>query len=410
MNILITLSYTPFPIRRGTDRLVENLIDGLAARHNVFLATMYLDRETAGCMGRVERGNVSVRSILAPNRRSGAHRLYFKVKNLLRSAVTMIPPTVLYAVPPAYLDLIERTVHDERIDLVIAFYWHFYDLPERLPGVPVVLATQDIDYLVHPERLKRIRSPLRRLLAGVDSRMRERVEWMAYRRYDAVLTVTDADTEILRREHELSGKTILTLPLAIDLDAYDPSRFSRRADRLLVLGAFDSDFNADALRFLLRDVFPIVLMRRPEVVLEIVGQGAGRIIDQGPSRNVLYAGVVEDIRPYLGRCALMVLPLRFGGGVRIRMMEAAAMGTPVVSTPQGVAGMGLVKGKEYLEAGGPEEMAAAITGLIEDRTAANEIGRNARRWAEEHIAMDDYPDRLDALLIDVARSFSKRCM
>lgn len=410
MNILIALSYAPFPLRRGTDRLVESLIDGLAARHNVFLATMYLDRETAERMGRVERGNVSVRSILAPNKRSGAHRLYYKAKNLLRSAVTGVPATVLYAVPPAYLDLIERTVHDERIDLVFAFYWHFFDLPERLPGVLVALATQDLDYHIHPERLKRIRSPLRRLVAGVDSRMRERVEWRAYRRYDIILTVTDADTEILRREKELSGKIILTLPLAIDLEGYDPARFTRRADRVLVLGAFDSDFNADALRFLLRDVFPLVLRRRPEAVLEIVGRGASRIIEQGPARNVRYAGVVEDIRPYLGRCALMVLPLRFGGGVRIRMMEAAAMGVPVVSTPRGVAGMGLVKGKEYLEAEGPEEMVAAISGLIEDRTTANEIGRNARRWAEEHFSMDDYPDRLDALLDDVARSLSKRRM
>ncbi len=410
MNILIALSYAPFPVRRGTDRLVENLIDGLAARHNVFLATMYLDRETAERMGRVERENVSVRSILAPNKRSSAHRLYYKAKNILRSAVMGIPPNVLYAVPSSYLDLIERTVCDERIDLVLAFYWHFFDLPERLPGVPVALATQDLDYLVHPGRLKRIRSPLRRLAAGVDSRMRERVEWKAYRRYDIILTVTDADRELLRRERELSGKTILTLPLAIDLSGFDPARFERRADRILMFGAFDSDFNRDALLFLLHDVFPLVMRRRPGVELEIVGQGAAPLLGGITYRNVRYVGVVDDIRPHLGECSLMVLPLRFGGGVRIRMMEAAAMATPVVSTPQGVAGMRLVAGRDYLEAKRPEGMAEAIVRLLEDSAAAEAIGSSARRWAERHCSMANYSDRLDALIAEVERSFSKSRM
>lgn len=410
MRILIAHSYTPLPVRRGIDRLVMNLIEGLSVRHRVVLATMFLDGEGAERLERAGGGNVSIRSIQAPHRISGAHRLYYKVTNTLRAAVTGIPVGVLYAAPTAYIDLIGEAVRDEGIDLVLAFYWHFVGLPERLARIPTALATMDIDYLVHPDRLRRIRSPLRRMLARVDCRMRERAERDAYRRYDVILTVTDTDAARLRGEPEFAGTAVLKLPLAIDLGRYDPSLFIRETNRLLVLGSFDSDFNADALRFLLRDVFPIVLRRRPEVVLEIVGQGAGRIIDRGPSRNVRYAGVVEDIRPHLGRCTLMVLPLRFGGGVRIRMMEAAAMGTPVVSTPRGVAGMGLVKGKEYLEAGGAEEVAAAITSLIEDRAAADEIGRNARRWAEEHIAMDDYPDRLDALLEELAMIFSNSRM
>lgn len=407
MKILIAHSYTPLPVRRGIDRLILNLIEGLSVRHRVVLTTMYLDGEEAELLKRAGSGNVSIRSILVPHRISSAHRLYYKVKNTLRSAVTGVPPGVLYATPATYIDLIEETVRDEGIDLVLAFYWHFVGLSERLARVPTALATMDIDYLVHPDRLRCIGMPFRRVLARFEYGMRERVERDAYRRYDVILAVTDTDAAHLRGEPGLTSATVLTLPLAIDLGRYNPARFTRETDRILVLGAFDSDFNADALRFLLRDVFPLVLRKRPEVVLEIVGHGADRIIEQGPSRNVRYIGVVEDVRPYLGRCTLMVLPLRFGGGVRIRMMEAAAMGTPVVSTPRGVAGMGLVKGREYLEAGGPEEMAASITSLIEDRTAANEIGLNARQWAEEHIAMDDYPDRLDALLFDMARSFSK---
>lgn len=410
MNILIALSYAPYPVRRGIDRLVDNLIAGLAAHHRVVLTTMYLDRETESALRRVKRRNLSIRSMLAPNKRSGAYRLYYKAKNMCRSVAMRKPPGVLYAAPPPYLDLIERTVRDERIDLVLAFYWHFFDLPDRLPGVPVALATMDLDYLVHPVRLQRIRSPLHRLFARIDSRMRERIEWIAYRRYDVILTVTDADTELLRHEKELAGKTILTLPLAIDLSGFDPARFERGANRILMLGAFDSDFNRDALYFMLRDIFPLVLRRCPDAVLEIVGQGAERVLEGVPRRNVRYVGVVDDIRPHLGGCSLMVLPLRFGGGVRIRMMEAAAMAVPVVSTPQGVAGMGLVAGRDYLEARQPEGMAEAICGLLDDPEAAGAMGSSARRWAERHCSMANYSERLDAFFTEVERSFSKSRM
>ncbi|HUV37196.1 MAG TPA: glycosyltransferase [Patescibacteria group bacterium] len=408
VNILIALSYAPFPVRRGIDRLVENLIEGLAARHRVVLVTMHLDGEAGRHLERIERENVSIRSMLAPHRRSVAHRFFYKAKNLCRAALTGIPPGVLYAAPPPYLDLIERTARDERIDLVIAFYWHLADLPRRIPDVPLALATMDLDYLVHPERVRRIRSPLRRAVARIDCRMRERAEWTAYGRYRTILAVTGADASRLRGERAMAGKTVLTLPLAIDLGRYDPSAFTREEDRLLMLGAFDSDFNRDALSFMLRDVFPLVLRRRPGAVLEIVGQGAGPVLVESDARNVRYTGVVDDIRPHLGACSLMALPLRFGGGVRIRMMEAAAMAVPVVSTPRGVAGMGLVAGRDYLEALEPERMTEAIVHLLENPDAAAGIGSNARRWVEEHYAMAGYSERLDALIADVERSFSKR--
>jgi glycosyltransferase involved in cell wall biosynthesis len=161
---------------------------------------------------------------------------------------------------------------------------------------------------------------------------------------------------------------------------------------------------------MLNDIFPLVLERRPSAVLEIVGQGAERIIARNANRNVHYVGMVDDLKPYLGRCALMVLPLRFGGGVRMRMMEAAALAVPVVSTPAGVAGMGLVKGREYVEGLDADGMAEAVVNMLDDREAAETIGRNARSWAEREISLDSYPDRLEPLLEELASRRSNRRM
>jgi len=410
MKILIATSYSPYPVSRGTHRLVMNLIKGLSVRHQIVLVTMTLKPADEAALRQIETTRISVKSIIAPNRRSLAHRVFYKMRNLFFSGARAIPLQVLYAAPIEFLNLIRDTAREERVDLVVALYWHLYDLPKHLTGIMNAVATQDLDFMTHRERLKYIPGTVRRIFSGIDARMQERIEKEAYRRYESILTVTDRDTEILKDMLGESEKAICALPLAIDLERYRPDSFEREPDRIIFLGAFDADFNRDALLYFIDEVFPIVLEKRSATHLEVVGHGADRGIRARAGSHVRFVGRVDDVRPHLGQCSLMVLPLRFGGGVRIRMMEAAAMGTPVVSTPVGVAGMGLVSGREYVEASSTREMAQAVVDVLENPTLARHIGEHARGWAEKHIGMDTYPDRLDDLIGTLSRRRSKSCL
>ncbi|UCF05945.1 MAG: glycosyltransferase [bacterium] len=407
MKIVLALSYTPCPVTRGIDRLVVNLIRGLSERHEVALVTMVLENREIAAVRGLEGETVQVHPLLAPNKRSRVHRMLHKVKNHLTSLVTGIPVQVLYATPRPYIDRIVHTVHATGADLVLVSYWHHYNLPRRLEGVRCALVTYDIDYLVNRERLRYARGGLRRILASRAARMGERTEKEAYRSYETVLTVTDRDAESITALAADTTKTVRTLPLAIDLDSYRRDAFERDPHRILFLGALDADFNRDALHFFLEKVFPLVRARHRDACVDVVGGGADPGLLGYGGASVRFFGRVQDIRPYLGECSLMVLPLRFGGGVRIRMMEAAAMATPVVSTPVGVAGMGLTPGSEYLEAEEPRELAAAIARLIDDGDEASRIGMNARYWAERNFSMSSYADRLERLLDELVSSRSK---
>jgi glycosyltransferase involved in cell wall biosynthesis len=396
MKILIALSYAPYPVKRGTDRLVMNLVEGLSKRHEVALVTMTLEREEEEILRRIERDNITVRSILAPNRRSPLHRLYYKSRNKILSHLKNIPEQTLYAAPPAYIRLVEEVSRREGSELVLAFYWHLHGLPSALPGVPVAIATQDVDFLVHPRRLERIKGRMARAFAAAESKKRERVERLAYEKASMILTVTDRDRDTLRQLYG-HDTTIETLPLAMDLESYRPGAGEREENLVLSIGAYDADFNRDALEYFLAEIFPRCRERNGRIRLEVVGQGVDDELRSLAGPGVEFLGRVEDIRPHISRCSIMVLPLRYGGGVRIRMMEAAAMGAPVVSTPVGVAGMGLVKERDYVEASSSEEMVERIVDLLGNPQRAREIGRNARAWAEETLSMDDYPERLDRL-------------
>ncbi|MBN1164764.1 MAG: glycosyltransferase [Candidatus Krumholzibacteriota bacterium] len=397
MKILLALSYRPYPVQRGFDRLILNLIRGLSSRHQVTLVTMILHPREGTRLREIEKTGISVKYILAPHKKSAAHRLYYKLRNIARALFKGIPQQTSYAGPPEYLELVEKTCREGGADLVLISYWHLYELYSRLSGFRRVLLTLDLDYKVRDARVAR-RKKRERLLTRWDTKLQESTEKRAYRSFDSILTVTERDAEILRREEGSGGKKIFSLPLALDLSAYRADSPPRRADRILFLGTFESDFNLDALHFFRGEVFPAIRQRRPGAVLDIVGHGTDNIPRDEEDSSLHVVGAVEDIFPYLSNCAVMVLPLRFGSGVRMRMLEAAAMGTPVVSTPVGVEGLPLLEGRDYLQAVSAREMAEEVVRLLEDPALANTLGNNARRWAEQHLSLSSYPQRLDELL------------
>jgi glycosyltransferase involved in cell wall biosynthesis len=407
MKIVVAHFSAPWPIMKGNDRLIMNLLGGLAVNHEVTLVTMALSADSLDRLREIETPRIAVSAIVAPNKRSPFHRLYYKSVNNAKAVLTGVPAQVGYAAPGELLRLIADTAKEWAADIVLASYWHLYRLSEYVDASRLVLITHDLDFLVNRGRLRSL-GGIGRIIAANRLRAMERIERKAYERYDTILTVTPSDAETLARDPVAAGKAVYALPLALDLSTFDHRSFERERNTILLMGTFHSDFNRDALRYFAGEVLPRVLEKNREARFVVVGYGVDGHLRAAAGPNVSFAGGVDDVRPHLGRCSVMVLPLRFGGGVRIRMMEAAAMGTPVVSTPVGVAGMGLVAGRDYLEAASSADMASVILRVLEDGECARRIGANARRWAEDNISMEGYPGRLDELFEEIARGRAAR--
>jgi glycosyltransferase involved in cell wall biosynthesis len=393
VRIVVALPFTPWPVASGTDRLAINLLEGLRARHETTLVTMTLSPRDLERLSEIERPGLSVRAILAPHRRGAAGRIWHKARTTAIELLEGVPAQVSYAAPPLLLRHIAGTAAEARADLVLANYWHLYRLPAFVRGPRLALVTHDLDFLVAPLRAK-----LQGGRPGRRARAAERIELEAYRSYDTILTVTGADAEALAAHPAAAGKRVIPLPLAMDLSAFSPPAERRETDTVLVMGTFHSDFNLDALRFFIDGIVPPLLEMRAGARIVVVGRGVPDGIKTSAPPAVVFTGGVEDVAPYLRRCSAMALPIRFCGGVRIRMMEAAAAGTPTVSTAIGVAGMGLEPGRDYLEADDPRRFAEALARILSDEGEARRLGENARRWAEERLSMESYPERLDRML------------
>lgn len=403
MRVLVALSYSPYPVTRGTDRLIMNLLTGLSRDHRVRLVTMSLSRGGVERLREIENDKISVRAIIAPHRKNAFYKISYKMLNIIRSAILRIPLYTLYASPEKYLKAVGEEASKWDPDIVLVNYWHLFKLAERLENVEKALITHDLDFRVQRERFSRKKGLLAKVITRMNGKLSEKTEARAYRIFDRILTVTERDALELRRIFGDGEKIITPLPMAIDMESFDPSLYRRENDSILFMGAFESDFNRDALEFFLSSVFPRILETRPGARLEIVGSGASRYVGSFNSPGVIARGKVEDVIPYLGRCSVMVLPLRFGGGVRVRMLEAAAMGTPVVSTPIGVEGLGLNDGEEYIEAKDEYEFSRAVIRVLQDGQLAERLSGNARRWAEKQISLSTYPDRLNEALGKLTR-------
>ena len=177
--------------------------------------------------------------------------------------------------------------------------------------------------------------------------------------------------------------------------------------RVLFLGSFIHPPNVDAAIRLARNIMPSVWARVPEATLEIVGDAPPARVQALGGDGVVVTGRVADVRPHVDGAAVVAAPLRLGGGMRVKVLEALAAGKAIVATPRALAGLELVPGTHALVADTDADLSAALADLLEDPERRRRIGWAAREWAETHLgwerAAGAYTELYELLLAERAR-------
>jgi len=211
-----------------------------------------------------------------------------------------------------------------------------------------------------------------------------RLEAESARRYRHHLLCSQDDADTLKGRY--GALDCAVVPSGFDPAAYrpDPAGIAREPERLVFLGSMDYGPNVDGVQAFARETLPLLVARRPEIALDVVGGNPAAEIRALAGARVRVTGRVEHVQPYLERASVMIVPLRIGGGTRLKIVEALALGTPVVSTTIGAQGLGLVHGEHVLLADSPADFAAAIQRLLEDPAEARRLGSRGRAWVHEH--------------------------
>lgn len=248
-----------------------------------------------------------------------------------------------------------------------------------------ILFEHNVEAMIWRRRAAMARGPVRRAYLHEQWRRMQCLEREECCRFDGVIAVSETDASVIRTQY--GAQAVTSVPTGVDLDYFTPRIPAARATpELLFVGSMDWQPNEDGIRWFVESVFHLVRARIPDVSLSIVGRSPSKALLALAERSsgVSVTGAVPDVRPYLHRAAVSIVPLRIGGGTRIKIYEAMAAGVPVVSTSIGAEGLPLLPGQHLLIADDPEPMATAITSLLRDRACAQRLADHAQRFVQEH--------------------------
>jgi glycosyltransferase involved in cell wall biosynthesis len=208
------------------------------------------------------------------------------------------------------------------------------------------------------------------------------------------------DAEALRQL--APGLEVTVIPNGVDLEFNRPGAASPAAgmgaNALVFTGKMDYRPNVDAVIWFVTAVLPDILAQIPDARFYIVGQQPHvRVQALAEHPAVTVTGRVPDVRPYIAGAGVYVVPLRIGGGTRLKVLEAMAMGQALVSTHLGCDGFDFEQGHQVYFADDPAAFAEAAVGLLRDRARAADLGRHARAYVEAHFGWDAIVPRLEAL-------------
>ena len=251
---------------------------------------------------------------------------------------------------------------------------------------PKVLFTHNVEALIWKRHYEVARNPLWKGLSWREWKTMECAEQLYIRKADHVVAVSDRDRDVFLRF--LNATKITIVPTGVDVEYFRPSTGHEAKNSLVFTGSMDWLANEDAVFYFVEQVLPRMREQIPEVSLCVVGRKPSKrlqeLIDR--EKNVQLTGWVEDVRPYLARSTVCIVPLRIGGGTRLKIFEAMGMGKAVVSTTIGAEGLPVRHEENILLADSPDDFARQTVELLQNPSRRNQIGAAACKMVTENYA------------------------
>ncbi|MHB1556386.1 MAG: glycosyltransferase [Isosphaeraceae bacterium] len=404
MHVAILDEELPYPLNSGKRIRTFQLVSRLAPRHRI----TYICHRNADPREAVEAEAVfrdlGIEPIVVQRAVPPRSGLRFHA----RLAANLFSP-LPYSVASHTSRALGRAIRDlrsrRRVDLWQAEWTPYVHSLRSLEDARLLIMAHNVESQIWWRYYENEADPLRRWYIGRQWRKYRRFECAVFRRADRVVAVSPGDADRIYRD--FGAKEVAVVDNGVDTSFFRPDSSRRIPGRILFLGSLDWRPNLDAVERLLGAIFPAVRAQAPAATLCLVGRNPPESLR---SRAAATAGVelhanVLDVRPFLAEASVMVVPLRIGGGSRLKILEALAAGTPVVSTRIGAEGLEVRDGEHLVVVERCEDMARAILHLGRNESAIQRMICAGRRLVEERYGWDILADRLDGILGSLVKEF-----
>jgi glycosyltransferase involved in cell wall biosynthesis len=260
------------------------------------------------------------------------------------------------------------------------------------------LFQHNVETLIWQRHHSEARDPLRKFYFRLQARRMEALESRVCRQVAHIIAVSDADAQLMRSRFGVPRVSVV--PTGVDLDFFAPPPSTAPTGDLVFIGAMDWLPNIDGVLFFVREILPLIRRRRPGCTLTVAGRNPGpeirALVRQDPLIRI--TGTVEDIRPCLWASAVSIVPLRIGGGTRLKIYESMAARVPVVSTSVGAEGLDVRSPDHFLLADTPAAFAEACLELLEAPERRASLAESAWCWIAERYSWPLVARRFEEIL------------
>jgi glycosyltransferase involved in cell wall biosynthesis len=370
LRILFLSRWFPYPPSNGSKLRIYNLLRGLAQQHEVTLLT-FTDQPDA-------EQNPPELQTLCQEIRVVPWKLFNPRSWRARFGIlSLYPRSMIDTFSPKMRQYIEQTLSTRNYDIVIASEIDMAVYSQYFQRIPALL--DELQVGVPYERFTGAISPWQRFRYGLT--------WLKQRHYlGSILENFRVCTVVSDRERQLLSQAVTgyqsieVIPNCIHLASYRQVQEIPEPNTLIFTGAFSFSPNYEAMVWFLREVYPLVQAQIPDVHLTITGNHENRF---PPAHNVTLTGFVDDVHLYVARSWASIVPLFTGGGTRLKILEAMALGTPVVATSKGAEGLEVQTGKHLLVADTPEAFSQEVVRLLKEPDLRRQLADNAYQLVRE---------------------------
>ncbi len=379
MKILWVKAGKLWPVDTGGKIRSFNILRHLARNHEVTLLSYYGGQRDAEYETAIAKQLPGAQTIYTAAPESTIAQ---SIDYILR-----LPSTAPYAVKkfthPAVRREVARRLSDGNADVAVCdFLSASLNFPETSP-TPVVLFQHNVETMLWRRMADTEKSALRKLSYRVEARKMAAYETRTLQRFQHVIAVSDHD-----RKEMLAlapGCAITVVPTGVDTEKYQPApSVSGNPPLIVFTGSMDWEPNIDAVEYFCREIFPSVLAAIPDARFQIVGRNPHSRVRKLASSSVEVTGTVASVAEYLRNATVVIVPLRIGGGTRLKIFEAMAMRKAMVSTSIGAEGLDVTSGKDCLLADDAQSFASAIVAVCRDPALRRRYEDNAAALAARY--------------------------
>ena len=382
MKILWLNAGLLLPLDKGGKLRSWHVMRHLAARHDISYLSFEDASQTEADRIGMQEVCVRVETVPRTDPEKGTWRFYADAGRYLANAA---PYAVAKYRSPAYAARLDALLAGGRFDLVVCdFLPPIVNMPRRLP-CPTVLFTHNVEAEIWRRHAENAGNPLARALMAQQHRRMLRFERDALARFDLVLAVSESDARTFARLYPGALRApVHVVQTGVETGFFTPSPADAVRTHMVFTGSMDWLPNEDGMTYFCRDILPRIRQMEADATLSIIGRAPTPTVRRlAEIPGVEVTGRVDDVRPHVARGAVYVVPLRIGGGTRLKIFEAMSMAKAVVSTSVGAEGLPVTSGRDIELADEPSRFAHAVVRLMRDAGARQNVEAAARQLVVE---------------------------